>query len=145
MDKKTPVNWKGVQELYEQGASDVEVMRYLGLTKPQFYDYMSENAAFKHYVEMGRVLSEAWWMEQGRANLKPKQGERFDTTLYMFFTKNRFGWSEKLSTTVSNDKPSEAMSRDDLLAEIHKFMESYSKQFGTDPTMAQILKHGKPS
>ena len=137
MDKATANLWHQVRQAYAEGYSDVEVMRLMRVTKARFYELMAESDDFREFVEMGRVLSEAWWMEQGRTNLKPKQGERFDTALFTFMTKNRFGWSEKLGV---NDKADlDSLTSDAIAGKIHTYMKDHAKKFGTDPAMSEVL------
>ena len=145
MSKQQPNSdlWVKVRAAYEQGYADVEIMKLMGTTKEKFYELMSNDPKFREFIEMGRVLSEAWWMEQGRNNLKAKQGERFDTALYTFITKNRFGWAEKIQNSISGEAPLEGMSNDELLTKINQYMNEHAKKFGSNPSMAEMLKATK--
>lgn len=135
-----PDLWVKVRQAYEQGYADVEIMKLIGVTKEKFYELLSNDKQFKEFIEMGRVLSEAWWMEQGRTNLKVKQGERFDTALYTFFTKNRFGWADKIQNSISGEAPLETMSNDELLTKINQYMNEHAKKLGS---ASEILKMTK--
>ena len=137
MSTATNKIWAEVREAYSTGYSDVEVMKLLKMTKTTFYTTMEDNEDFREFIEMGRVLSEAWWMEQGRTNLKPRQGERFDTALFTFMTKNRFGWSEKLG--IDKDNPGSNLTTDELATKSQNYMHDQAKKLGRDVSMSEIL------
>ena len=92
MAKEKPEWIETMLSLYESGRSDVEVCKELKITRKQFDQYCSEVPAFAALVERGRDYSEAWWLEQGRVNLKNKE---FVTALWQFNVINRLGWSNK--------------------------------------------------
>ena len=83
------------KEAYEQGASDVEVARVLKLTIGKFHQMCEEIPDFASFVEQGRTLSQAWWIEKARLNLWNKD---FNTPLWNFNMKNRYGWADKIDT-----------------------------------------------
>lgn len=100
LEAKNP-DWRvDIANLYDQGASDREIMREVGLTPHQFkalYDDM--NIDFRELVDLGRMLAGAWWEAQGRKNLF---NSKFNTTLWKFNIANRLGWSEKTETSNTN-------------------------------------------
>lgn len=80
--------------LYDQGASDREVMRALDLTPAQWkiLEQSAYDTGFAEAVSIGRVMRHAWWEAQGRIHLfNPK----FNTALYKTMMSNNFGWSDK--------------------------------------------------
>ncbi len=93
-----PTHWQNeLLELYRQGASDKEVKAlihsWLGKFSNNLWDrWMKEEADFWETIKKGRMLSEAWWENQGRTNLTNKD---FKATLWYINMKNRFGWSKK--------------------------------------------------
>lgn len=90
--------WDAVLSLYEEGASDVEVAKELGITKAAFIKMYAEVAAFAAFVDKGNTMSEAWWHTKLRKNIGNKD---FNTTLFNFAMKNRFAWADRLDTTSS--------------------------------------------
>jgi hypothetical protein len=97
---KNPEWRKTVLSLYDQGASDREVMRELSLT-PGAWDTLYKDVLesdFQELVDFGRAMSHAWWESQGRINLKTKG---FNTSLWTINMKNRFGWSEKTEQSLT--------------------------------------------
>lgn len=102
MAKATTPNWDELLELYAEGASDIEIARALGITAARFYNLIEEVPSFANFVERGRTLAQAWWYSAGRKNLFTKE---FNTTLYNFNMKNRFGWADKVETGEKSDKP----------------------------------------
>lgn len=91
---------KEMVHLYDDGASDREVMRELGITPIQFeilYKDIS-SSDFRELAELGNVLAHAWWEAQGRKNLF---NNKFNTQLYKFQMGNRYGWSEKTESSLT--------------------------------------------
>lgn len=86
-------------ELYEEGRSDIEVCKELGITKRQFNNYITQSPGFRQLVEMGRDRAEAWWMEQSRGSLRDRD---FNTVLWNKHMQNRYGWSDKQDTRSAN-------------------------------------------
>jgi len=79
--------------MYMEGCSDREVMRELNLTPAKWRTLEGDILAsdFADIVEFGRMLSAAWWEEQGRINLTNKT---FNTGLWLANVKHRLGWGE---------------------------------------------------
>lgn len=59
-------------ELYENGATDVEVCAKLKINSRAFDKRMKEDDAFAQLVEYGRLACKAWWLMQGRTNIHNK-------------------------------------------------------------------------
>ncbi len=126
-----------VRELYDEGATDVEVMKELKWTEKQFSEYYTTSEGFKALVDFGRLSAKAWWMQKGRKNLENRS---FNTPLYAIYMKNNFGWSEKQETTGSV-KPVEMMSADELKQEWQKNMPLMAKYLKTEGmTDAKVLQ-----
>lgn len=99
-------NWyNDILDLYMEGGSDVEVralmIQKMGRESFSFdlWDrWLKEEQEFSETVKMGRTLSEAWWVKQGRkyltANSMPETIKMNYTGWYMNM-KNRFKWSDK--------------------------------------------------
>lgn len=89
-----------VIEYYRQGYSDMEVAAALNITKREFNQMLNDNPTFAKIVDFGRTLSAAFWEGLARQNVKNKT---FNTPLYNFYMKNKFGWADKIETTNSNE------------------------------------------
>lgn len=100
MAAPTP-NWQTLVDEYEQGASDVEIAKLLKITITRFYQLIEESESFAEFVERGRTLSRAWWESAGRKNLWNKE---FNTALWNFNMKNRYGWADKVDTNDTTNK-----------------------------------------
>lgn len=87
-------------EIYSSGGSDEEICAELKITMDQFSALYRTDADFKKLVDIGRVLSKAWWYRQGRENVSNRN---FNSSLYNFQMKNRFGWSERGEPTQGID------------------------------------------
>ncbi len=91
---------KELIELYSEGYSDAEVAAEMKITIREYHQQINENAVFAKLVEYGRTLSLAWWEGQARKNINNKQ---FNTPLWVFTMKNKYGWADKVETTSSNE------------------------------------------
>lgn len=85
---------------YEAGYSDAEVAAELKITIKEFNKQLAENPGFNKLVQFGRTLSTAFWEGLARKNIVNKQ---FNTPLYNFYMKNKYGWADKVETTSSNE------------------------------------------
>lgn len=94
-----PEDWKQrVLEDYRTGASDVEIYAsYLDICHETFTRLLNEDSEFSETIKKGRKLSEAWWVANGRINLKDKD---FNYTGWYMNMKNRFKWADKQDTTL---------------------------------------------
>lgn len=108
-------DWAALTEAYAEGAADVEIAKMLDITIARFYQLCEEVPAFNAFAEKGRTLSQAWWYEKGRRNLGSKE---FNTALWNFNMKNRFGWADRVENNDVTDK--EPTNRDQLMGQLQK-------------------------
>ena len=81
-----------LEEMMREGASQIEVMAKLKITKETFNNWINEHEEFSESLDIGKVLSQAWWEKLGRDNMtKPK----FKHPFWHMNMKNRFLWSDK--------------------------------------------------
>lgn len=103
-----PDGWrKHIQNLYKEGASDVEVKAWIysvrGSLSNDLWDrWIEEEEEFSETIKSGKMISEAWWNKAGRINLRDKE---FSYTGWYMNMKNRFGWRDK--TEVKNEHSGE--------------------------------------
>jgi len=95
-----------VLELYEQGASDVEIKaliyRWRGSFSNDLWDrWMVEEDQFSETIRAGKILSESWWSQNGRTNLENRD---FNYHGWYINMKNRFGWRDKTDITSNDSK-----------------------------------------
>jgi hypothetical protein len=125
-----------VIDLYKQGASDAEVAASQNVTIKSYYKEIENSAAFAQLVEMGRTLSQAFWEGQARKNITNKQ---FNTPLWAFYMKNKFGWADKSESTNTNEVVTGDL--DSLRAQVTKDVAKFLKQHTPELTDAQrVLK-----
>jgi hypothetical protein len=119
----TPIiDWDGLRAMYEQGASDVEIASKLRISMSEFHKMEKELPTFARFVELGRTFAHAWWASKGRKNVDNKD---FNTSLYNFNMKNRYGWADKVETT---DRTSdESLNADQLNSEIKRIATKLKK------------------
>lgn len=91
---------KDLIEHYKNGYSDKEVAASMNITFREFNAMLSDNPTFAKLVEFGRTLSAAYWEGLARQNVRNKS---FNTPLYNFYMKNKFGWADKIETTNANE------------------------------------------
>jgi len=87
--------------LMSEGASKLEVAAQLGLpNRETISEYAEKYPEFGDALKQGMLYSEAWWMTEGRYNIRNKE---FNSTLWYMNMKNRFGWRDKTEnqTTVT--------------------------------------------
>lgn len=109
---------------YKAGASDTEVTAALKITYKEFLNQMEANQDFRELVEIGRDLAKAFWYKAGRDNIKNKS---FNTALWYANMKNRYNWSDKVSTDDLK-KPVKELSDDELQQELNKRLEEITSK-----------------
>lgn len=124
-----PEDWqKTALAMYDSGASDREVMRELGLT-PSRWKTLEQalTGEFMEVVELGRMLSHAWWETLGRKSVKDKD---LNTSLYVAVMKNRFGWSEKQNDPNISGVDASNLSDEDLNRMVKDLMAKWEQARG---------------
>ena len=138
MSANAIVGWaKEVRDLYSEGGSDAEVAAHLNITIKEFYKQMADSRPFALLVEMGRTLSMAWWEKQARLNVKNKT---FNTPLWVFSMKNKYGWADKVETTNNTEIMNYDV--DSLRENISKEMAKFVKQYTPELTDAKRVIEG---
>ena len=93
-----PEGWQNeVIELYKEGANDVEVKAWIHEQRGRFSNdlwerWINEEPEFSETIKRGRMLSESWWLKEGRLSLRDN---RFNSVLWYMNMKNRFGWADR--------------------------------------------------
>lgn len=116
-----PDKWERLTKLYEIGAADVEIAKELGITIAKFRKLVKDNAQFATFVEHGNTLAMAYFYKIGRDGIFDKG---FNTTLWAFNMKNRFGWADKVESTVASDEPQSA---DDMKNKVYGALRQLAK------------------
>lgn len=136
--KDTRPEWiKKITDSYAAGMSDIEVCRELDITMKTFSETYEENEGFRKLVDHGRMLSNAWWMEQGRKNLWNKE---FVTPLWTFNMKNRFGWADKTEVNKNGEQLDLNTNLDDLRTKLHKALPKLLKNYAPELADAKLLQ-----
>ena len=116
-------DWQALLDSYAEGASDVEIARKLKLTIRRFYQLCEESPAFNDFADKGRTLAQAWWYEKGRTALFDKT---FNTALWNFNMKNRYGWADKVESSDTTDK--DPVNLDEAKAQLASALRSLGKK-----------------
>ena len=92
-----------VINLMKKGYSQDVISAHLGITINVFHKWMNKGE-FRMAVEEGKKYSQLWWETQG---IRAVQGEikGFNSAVWIFNMKNRFGWRDKQEITGDEDKP----------------------------------------
>jgi len=92
----TDKNKKEVNEMFTNGATVVEICKFLAINKSTWYRWLKDprKQDFQEAVELGVQSSEAYWIGVGRENLENKS---FNTALYSFMMVNKFGYRSAYS------------------------------------------------
>jgi hypothetical protein len=105
-----PKNWyDSILEIYAEGGADIEIKALIfdwrGSFSNDLWDrWMVEEPEFSETIKKGRMLSEAWWVKNGRVNLRDKE---FNYTGWYMQMKNRFGWTDRVDNTTKGEKVSQ--------------------------------------
>lgn len=108
---------------YREGFSDAEVAAAMNITIKQFHAQLAENPSFATLVEHGRTLATAFWEGLARKNVGNKN---FNTSLYNFYMKNKYGWADKMETSSTNENTN--ISLDQLKEEINRKIKKLTDQ-----------------
>lgn len=76
-----------------EGASIEEVAAAIGVSKQTLYNWEKTHDEFLYAKKRGEELSKAWWMREGRINLKES---KFNYTGWYMNMKNRFKWTDRV-------------------------------------------------
>lgn len=125
------IDWNALREIYEQGGSDIEIANELRISMREFLKMEKEIPNFSRFVELGRTMSQAWWYSRGRKNLANKE---FNTALYNFNMKNRYGWADKVET--STNPSDDTLNADQMKSEIARLAKKLGK---THPELLHSL------
>lgn len=92
-----------------KGAGIKELAHYLRVSRQTIYDWCDDKSKqyhrpFAEAVDLGRELSEAWWMRYGRLAMM-KQVNAAPPSWWIFNMKNRFGWRDRVEIAGSEDAP----------------------------------------
>lgn len=124
---------KELVHLYSEGYSDAEVAAHMKITVREYHQQINNNAVFGKLVEYGRTLALAWWESQARLNVGNKA---FNTPLWVFTMKNKYGWADRVETTSTNENV--MVDIDALRAKVAKQTSKYVQQ--NHPELASVAK-----
>lgn len=86
----------------EEGASKAEIIAYLKVPYTRHAIFMADYPEYKEVFEYCAIKYEAWWVSQGRINLKTKE---FNHVLWYMNMKNRFKWRDTPLEPKEGGKP----------------------------------------
>lgn len=99
----------------EQGYSFESFAGVLRVSRQTIYDWADRHQEFLDSKRAGTELSRLWWERTGHAGMfMGGKDNPFNSTVWVFSMKNRFGWKDR--TEVTN-KDIKSLSDEDLLKE----------------------------
>ena len=107
--KDLPKDWKEkVIEIGEQGGSGVEMMDYLNISDYLWYKWLKnegkdpELEIFSEVVNIAKRKCQVWWERAGREGCyMGGKHNPFNSIVWIFNMKNRFGWADKIETSAN--------------------------------------------
>jgi hypothetical protein len=84
----------------EDGASDVEMIAYLDISKDLWYRWIEEEEEFSNTIKRCHALCEAWWTRHGRQMATGIADG--NATVWIFNMKNRFKWRDKIEQDITS-------------------------------------------
>lgn len=114
--KELPFGWKEkLMALSEEGAGIAEILKEIGISRNRHDAYMKDTPEYSAAFEDARLISEAWWMKQGRDNLNNKN---YNNTMWIFNMKNRFYWRDQpiMAKSSNGSAFDDIRERDETLA-----------------------------
>jgi hypothetical protein len=68
----------------------------ISINKDTFYEWVKRYPEFSDAKRQGLVKSQMWWEEQAKKHMfLPHQGGSFNSSVWIFNMKNRFGWRDQ--------------------------------------------------
>jgi len=86
-------------ELSRTGMSDVEIAADMEVGTGTLRNWSEKFKEFNTAYEIGQALHEAWWLQEGKANL---DNRGYNTGLFKFLTGNKLGYSDKIESKNLN-------------------------------------------
>lgn len=125
---------------YSEGASDVEVMATLNITRKTFDQYYEDISKFREVVEIGRLKSAAFWRGVARKHLFNKS---LNVPVWSFVMKNEYGWAEK-SEAKTTEMPAEQKSLEELRSELLAKLPDVVAKLQTGKKMSDFVEIPEP-
>lgn len=91
-------------DMMSEGSSRLEVAVELGVVQVTLDKWERENPEFAEAMHLGEEACQAWWEKKGRDNLISHGKEKFNTTLWTSFMKNKFGWTDRVDQSIEQTK-----------------------------------------
>jgi hypothetical protein len=86
-----------------QGQSILEVAVSMGVSRDTFYQWAKDHKEFSDALTRAREVSQAWWEEQGRLNLRDEETYDAETKISTKYRFNERLWSKNVSCRFRED------------------------------------------
>lgn len=103
----TNEEYGAITAMYLGGAFDVEVQSYLSTKRKNFnkkiwQQWLASDPEFAALVEQGKIDRETFWIRKGVSGMNDRS---FNSSLWLFFMKNQFGWKDNMTIGGDKDNP----------------------------------------
>ena len=68
----------------------------IGASKETLYKWLEENEDFANAKKQGEAYCRRWWENKGKEGLETPKGVTFNSAVWIFNMKNRFGWRDQV-------------------------------------------------
>lgn len=112
--------------LSKKGKSYKQIARDWDLARSTLYDWAERHPDFAYTMQLGKELSEAYWMdlaEAGTVGGVKIEGKtrKLDVAFFKIVTRNQFGWCDGKSEVTGKDGgPLQVQTFTDLIKELSK-------------------------
>lgn len=101
--KYDPRICEGFEDNFMQGQSILEVAVSMGVSRDTFYQWAKDHKEFSDALTRGREVSQAWWEEQGRINLRDEETYDAETKISTKYRFNERLWAKNVSCRFRED------------------------------------------
>lgn len=84
------IEWMSQGNSFESFCAEV-----CNVTKVTGYEWQQVHPEFKEACLKAKQLCEQWWIKKAQDNLLVDKGQSFNSAVWIFFMKCRFGWREE--------------------------------------------------
>ena len=111
-----PDNWEEIiEEKSSEGGFVKEILAEFRIPVSAHNRFMKENPEYRNAIDMGRLVSNAWWLETGRDGISKPKAE-VNTGTYAFIMKAIWGYSDRGGKVDDGtDEPKDDLKMDEVV------------------------------
>lgn len=119
-------------DLLSKGYSKEALAGEIGISRQCLYEWLTKYKEFGDTVQVGEAKAQHVWEELG---MKAAQGQatNFNTLVWMFVMKNRFGWKERQDVTTNDSQIT--------TIELISYADVFKRRTATDGPTKSVYEH----